>query len=113
MLSALRTHSPRKRAMISRISRDRSSIITWRPKGTIGPRTMRRSQQSILWSMAIFRRERTQLPGRHQQTLFNEATALYNLYDSGEAEIVVPGAIAHGTLQEQEVDPGLLRIWPS
>src|SRR5438045_4199780 len=34
---------------------------------------------------------------------------LYNLYDSGEAEIVVPGAIARGTLQEQEVDPGLLK----
>jgi len=34
---------------------------------------------------------------------------LYKLYDPRDAEIVVPGAIARGTLKEQEVDPALLR----
>ena len=34
---------------------------------------------------------------------------LYKLYDPRDAEIVVPGAIARGTLKEQEVDPPLLR----
>ena len=34
---------------------------------------------------------------------------LYKLYDPRDAEIVVPGAIARGTLKEQEVDPALLK----
>jgi hypothetical protein len=34
---------------------------------------------------------------------------LYNLYDPRDAEMVVPGAIARGTLREQEVDPALLK----
>ena len=34
---------------------------------------------------------------------------LYTLYDPRDAEMVVPGAIARGTLQEQEVDLALLK----
>jgi hypothetical protein len=34
---------------------------------------------------------------------------LYNLYDPRDAEMVVPGAIARGTLQQREVDPALLK----
>jgi hypothetical protein len=33
---------------------------------------------------------------------------LYTLYDPRNAELVVPGAIARGTLAEREVDPSLL-----
>jgi hypothetical protein len=33
---------------------------------------------------------------------------LYNLYDPGHADITVPGAIARGTLREEEVDPAIL-----
>ena len=33
---------------------------------------------------------------------------LYTLYEPRNAEIVLPGAIARGTIQEQEVDPALL-----
>ena len=38
-----------------------------------------------------------------------ESRDLYTLYDPRHAEIVVPGAIARGTLQEEEVDPVLLK----
>src|SRR5437773_3230812 len=34
---------------------------------------------------------------------------LYNLYDPRDAEIVVPAAIARGTIREDELEPALLQ----